>query len=135
MRETFNLKLLLFVFLIIALTGCAIREGDFTILSTKNVEISRVDLKRIDFTRNMEGSDGRFWLFFIPFGAPPLLEEAADRALERGRGDFMTSAVVYRTAWHIILFGWESWTVKGDVGNSLSKGAADLPGRQLKQRP
>lgn len=107
-------------------SGCTVRQGDFTLLSTKNAEISRVDLKKIDFKRNVEGSDGRFWFLFIPFGSKPSLQEACDRCLENGNGDFMTSAVIYSTGWHAILFGWESWTIKGDVGNSLSQGAADI---------
>ena len=112
------------------MNSCSVREGDFTILSTKNVEISRVDLKKIDFQRNIKGSDGRFTLLIIPFGSAPTLEEAVDHCLESGKGDFMTSAVLYHTKWSVILFGWEDWTIKGDVGNSLSKGAADLPNRK-----
>jgi hypothetical protein len=131
MSKAWSIKIFVICCGLLLLSGCAIRQGDFTILSTKNVEISRVDLKRIDFTRNVKGSDSRFWFLFIPFGAPPLLEEAADAALEKGGGDFMTSAVVYSTAWHAVLFGWESWTIKGDVGDSLSAGAADLPSRTL----
>jgi hypothetical protein len=106
--------------------GCATRVGDFTIVSTKNVEISRVDLKKVDFTRNVEGQDTRWWVLFIPFGPPPNLKEAVDRCLEQGRGDFMTSAVIYSHAWHAIVVGREAIQVKGDVGDSLSKGAADL---------
>ncbi|BCG62580.1 MAG: hypothetical protein methR_P0226 [Methyloprofundus sp.] len=107
-------------------SACTSRQGSFTVLSTKNMEISRVDLKKVDFTRNVEGKDGRFSLLFIPFGSAPNLEEAVDRCLEAGGGDFMTSAVLYRTSWSVILFGWESWTIEGDVGDSLSAGAADI---------
>lgn len=108
------------------LEGCTSRQGTYTILSTKNVEISRVDLKQVDFQRNVTGSDGRFWLLFIPFGRAPNLQEAVDECLETGGGDFMTSAALYYTDWHVILFGWEDWTVEGDVGDSLSAGAANI---------
>ncbi|NOQ64442.1 MAG: hypothetical protein GQ582_08020 [Methyloprofundus sp.] len=107
-------------------SACTTRQATFTIVSTKNVEISRVDLKKIDFTRNVKGSDGRFSLFLIPFGAAPIIEEAMDECLEIGRGDFMTSAVTYHTRWSVILFGWESWSVKGDVGDSLSAGGGNI---------
>jgi len=107
-------------------SSCSTRHGDFTILSSKNVEISRVDLKRVDFTRNVEGVDSRFSLLLIPFGAEPIMEEAVDACIEKGGGDFMTSAVIYHTNWSVILFGWEQWKVKGDVGDSLSAGAADI---------
>lgn len=112
------------------LAGCTTRHGTFTVLSTKNTEISRVDLKRVTFTRNVTGKDGRFWFLFIPFGSAPLLENAADDCLEKGRGDFMTSAVIYRTAWTVILFSYTSWSLEGDVGDSLSTGAADLKDRK-----
>jgi len=104
-------------------SACTTRQGSFTMLSTKNVEISRVDLKKVDFTRNVEGKDGRFTLLFIPFGSTPNLEDAVNSCLEAGNGDFMTSAVLHSTSWSVILFGWESWTIKGDVGNSLSTGS------------
>ncbi len=107
-------------------SACTSRQGSFTILSTKNVEISRVDLKKVDFTRNVTGKDGRFTFLIIPFGSAPKIEEAVDICLEKGGGDFMTSAVLYHTSWSVILFGWESWTVEGDVGDSLSAGAADI---------
>lgn len=108
------------------LLGCATRQGDFTLISTKNVEISRVDLKKIDFHRNVKAGNGRLWFLFIPLGKTPDLKEACDRCLEKGNGDFMTSAVIYRKFWHAIIIGWEGWVVKGDVGDSLSRGAHDL---------
>ncbi len=111
-------------------TGCTTRQGTFTVLSTKNTEISRVDLKRVRFTRNLEGSDKRFWILFIPIGSRPRLENAADKCMERGNGDFMTSAVVYNTEWSILLFSYGSWKIKGDVGDSLSVGAADIKDRR-----
>ena len=114
---------------VLASSGCAVRHGTFTVLSTKNTEISRIDLKRVNFTRNIRGKDSRFWFLFIPFGSAPTLEEACDECLERGHGDFMTSAVVYRTAWTVILFSYGSWTIDGDVGDSLSTGAADIKDR------
>lgn len=111
--------------------GCTVRQANFTLLSTKNVEISRVDLKRIQLVRNQEASDGRLWFLFIPLAGEPTLEDATDKCLENGGGDFMTSAVVSTSWWSILLFSYGSWNVKGDVGNSLSFPAADLPDRRL----
>lgn len=115
--------------------GCASRLGDFTLLSSKTVEISRVDLKKVTYSRGIEGSDGRFWFLFIPFGNAPSLEEAVDAALENGNGDFMTSAVIHRTSWTIILFSWESYAVSGDVASSLDKGSRDIEGTPGKFEP
>ncbi len=129
MRLRYRL-IFIFCFLSLLIISCSTRQGSFTILSTKNAEISRVDLKRIDFSRNTTGTDGRFWFLFIPFSSTPKLEEACDRCLEAGNGDFMTNAVLYHTSWHVLLFGYDGWEIKGDVGNSISKGAADLKSRK-----
>lgn len=111
--------------------GCTVRQADFTLLSTKTVEISRVDLKRIQLIRNQEGQDGRLWFLFIPLGTSPKLESAVDQCLESGGGDFMTSAVISRKWWTLLLLTYGAWHVKGDVGNSISYPAGDLPDRRL----
>jgi hypothetical protein len=125
-----------FVFLVALLAaGCTVRQANFTLLSTKNVELSRVDLKKIDLVRNRDGSSSRFWFLFIPFGGQPTLEDAVDDCLENGGGDFMTSGVLYTNDWSLLLFSYGSWKVQGDVGNSLSYGSADLPDRKRQLPP
>lgn len=112
--------------LALCLSGCVSPMGDFTLISSKNVEISRVDLKRIKMKKGIEGSDGRFSFLLIPFGRAPSLEEAVDDALETGGGDFMVSTRIYRTSWSVILFGWESYSVEGNVGSSTGEGARNV---------
>lgn len=106
--------------------GCSTIVGRFSILSTKNVELSRVDLKEIGLQRNVEGSDGRVWFLFIPLGFSPTVEAAADRVLEHGRGDFMVSARVEFFFWSFFLFSYESYRVYGDVGDSLGHGTRNV---------
>ncbi len=130
------MKKLCFIFLAFFLAaGCTLRQANFTVLSTKTVEISRIDLKKVDLVKNRQGKSSRLWFLFIPFGGPPTLEDAVDRCLENGGGDFMTSSVFYTNNWSILLFSYGSWIVKGDVGNSLSYGSADLPDRKLQLPP
>ena len=57
-----------------ALNGCAFELGRFPVLSTKNVEISRVDLKKIGVNRDVRGVDGRLWFLFVPLGSTPTIE-------------------------------------------------------------
>lgn len=109
-------------------SGCASELGRFPILSTKNVEVSRVDLKKIGVARDLEGTDGRVWFLFIPFGGSPTIEKAADRCLARGYGDFMTSARVEHVSWSILLFTYEGYRVTGDVCNSLGEGGREIEG-------
>ena len=113
--------------LLLLTSGCATRLGDFTIISSKNVEISRVDLKTVQYKRNIQGSDGRFWFIFIPFGGAPNIENAVTDACNEGEGDFVTSATIYRISWWFI-FGWESYEVEGDVGLSTGKGSRNIEG-------
>ena len=110
----------------LTLAGCAFDEGNFTVLSTKNCEISRIDLKTVNFRRDVEGSDGRAWFLFIPLGALPNFYRAADDCLRQGNGDFMTSARTSYFCWSVLLVSWESERVLGDVGNAASAGARDV---------
>lgn len=122
-------RLALFVAVATSLaTGCVTDHGAMTLLSSKNVELSRVDLKHVHFTRNVEASDGRFWFLFIPFGRAPTIGRAVDECLMTGRGDFMTSARVTSLWWTALLFSWESYRVMGDVGDSLGEGAREVEG-------
>ena len=106
-------------------SACTTHHGNFTILTTKNVEMSRVDIQQIKVTRDVSASKGRFKLLFIPFGSSPTIEDAVNACLKKGEGDFMISTKVNHTKWSVILFGWEQWKIKGDVGDSLSPLAAE----------
>lgn len=100
--------------------GCAHRVADFTIASTKTIALNRIDLKTAALTRNVEATDGRLWFLIIPLAPKPRIKEAMDKCLEKASGDYMTNAVVYEEGWSLLLFSWGSFTVKGDVGNSMA---------------
>jgi hypothetical protein len=100
--------------------GCTVRQTGFTVLSTKHVELSRIDLKETDVARNQTGRDSRLWILFIPFGGNPTLENAVNQCLENGKGDFIINPIVDSSWWSLILFSYGSWYVTGDVGNSGS---------------
>lgn len=106
--------------------GCSTTVGRFPVVTTKNVELSRVDLKEVGLQRNVEGSDGRLWFLFFPLGFSPTIERAMDECLNRGRGDFLVSARVDYFIWTFILFTYESYTVYGDAGDSLGAGTRDV---------
>lgn len=118
----------LFLALACLLAGCVTDHGAMTLLSSKNVELSRVDLKHVPFTRNVRASDGRLWFLFIPLGRSPTIGRAVDECLITGSGDFMTSARVTSLSWSILLFSWESYRVAGDVGDSLGEGSREVEG-------
>ena len=100
--------------------GCSVRQTGFTVLSTKHVELSRIDLKETDVARNQKGRDSRLWILFIPLSGNPTLENAVNDCLESGKGDFIINPIVDSSWWSLILFSYGSWHVEGDVGNSQS---------------
>jgi hypothetical protein len=70
------------------LSGCSTRIGDFTVISTQNVDFGEVDAADASEARVVEGED-------IKFFGEPNLEEAIDDALNRGGGNVMIDAVLY----------------------------------------
>jgi hypothetical protein len=102
------------------MTGCTQRIGDFTLISTKNVDIGG-KYKRLD-GRYM-GEDGKGMVIGIPLGIPSL-KTAVDNCIEKGRGDLLTNAVLESSFWTFIIYGEEKYTVTGDVW--VKAGTSDL---------
>jgi hypothetical protein len=88
MKRNISSMIFLYAIIAIAVNGCAQRLGDFTILSTKNYETSKTYVKVGRHT----GSD-RAYYFIIPFGIPNM-ENACDKAIEAGKGVYLTDVVV-----------------------------------------
>ena len=100
------------VALVFSLTSCSYRLGDFTILSTKNYVAS-------DTYKNVgrfEGKDSVFVFLGIPFGQPNI-ENAVDEAIEKGKGVYLTNAVLEAKSG---LFSM-GYLVTGDVYASASE--------------
>lgn len=70
--------------LIVGLAACTTRTGDLTLTATKNIP----SLKRAEVLGPFEGSDCKTFV-------PPNLEEAIDRAIEKGDGNALVDAVLY----------------------------------------
>ncbi|HQQ75341.1 MAG TPA: hypothetical protein PK031_09330, partial [Pseudomonadales bacterium] len=64
------------------LSGCSHRIGDFTVASTKNINI-KDGHHRIDENKRLRGNDTIHIIFFIPTGAYPDMKEAMDNAIEK----------------------------------------------------
>lgn len=100
-----------------ASVGCTHRIGDFSLLSTSTPSYPNMDDAPI--RRKVKGSDYRLTtLIFIPLGGAPSIEEAVDRALDAGDGDFLERVRIYEVRWNLILIGYEGFRVIADVGNS-----------------
>ena len=97
----------------IAAAGCTTRLVDFTVISTKNIELSRgADLKR--GTLRVEGIDKTHIIIIIPTGVPNM-EEAIDRAIESVPGAVaLIDGVVSHRFWYIpYIYGQSMYIVKG----------------------
>lgn len=92
--------------------GCTAELGRFTVMSTKNVDLSAPHQV---VQRGVEGDEGRFWLLFIPFGGAPTITGAVDEALEESEGDYLTSVTVSEGGFWVVLFGYGWVEAKGDV--------------------
>ncbi len=90
--------------------GCTQRVGDFTVISTKNVELG-AKYKKLD---RFKGVDSRPDILFIPLGIPDL-KQAVDNCIEAGNGELLTNAVVEAGYWTAIVYGERKYTVTGDV--------------------
>ncbi len=110
---------LLFSFLILVITtNCSYRLGDFTILSTKNVELGA----KYEKVGIGEAKDEVF-VFYIPWGSPNL-ENAVDKILDEQKGDLLTNAVVSSYNYSFLI-GVAGYKVKGDVWKRADLGSLD----------
>ena len=96
------------------LQGCVTRLGDFTVLSTKNVDVSK--LKPGD---RFAGEDCVTSVLLFPLGSVDW-KNAMDQALERGKGDVMVDIVLTQTSWSILLVGQQCTVIEGTVSQSPS---------------
>lgn len=105
---------LLLVLPLVVLMGCTQRLGDFTVLSTKNVDLTNFSTESAEKSLPVRGVDSKP-IIILP-GSPPNLKEAVDRALEAHNADMLTNAVIYYTYWYIpYVCGEWKFEVKGNA--------------------
>ena len=94
------------------LAGCTHRLIDFTVISSKNVDLSRMSTFKRGTSRPT-GEDKAYLILFIPTGIPQV-KEAVDRSLQQVPGAVaLVDGVVYYHQMWFILFGWNSYIVEG----------------------
>ena len=104
----------MFIFLCcVFLTGCVTRLVDFTLISTKNVDLSRgADFKRGQ--SRVEAEDKVLIILFIPTGTPNI-KQAIDKAIQSVPGAIaLLDGVVSVKGWWIpYIYGENSYVVEG----------------------
>jgi len=102
----------MFLFVAFLLGGCTTRIFDFTIVSTKNVDLSKMGTYERGRQR-VEGEDYVYWILDIPLGIPNL-KEAIDRAIEVTPGAVaLVDGVAYSKFWWALLVARSSYVVEG----------------------
>ena len=123
----FNLMALTMVAFL--LSSCSHRVLDFTLISSKNVDLS----KGASFVRGksrVEGKDMVHWIIFIPTGTVNI-KEALDRAIESTPGCVaLLDGVIYTKFWWIpYIYGQQSATIEGTplIDPSLAFNSGEMP--------
>jgi hypothetical protein len=114
-------------FLASTLIGCTERIGDFTLASTKNVDIGG---KYKKLQGRFTGEDVRGMLLTIPLGQPSF-KKAVDNCIEAGKGDLITDVVLDHTFWTAIVWGQQGFTVTGDVWVKAPTSELIQPGAEI----
>ena len=107
--------------LILSLSGCSQRLGQFTAASTQNVRNLNYNL--VDNTKvKTEGDSCISTVIIFPIGnQDDRIQRAMDDAIKNGHtkgldGDLLVNARIDLTAWYIpLLFGQNCVTVEGDL--------------------
>lgn len=105
-------KLVFLLLAVVGLSGCTIRMVDFTVISTKNVDVPTASKG----TR-VTGEDCVLVLVF-PFGIPNM-KEAIDRTIENAGGNYdaLVDGVVYQVN-HSFIIGQQCFRVEGTPINT-----------------
>ena len=107
-------KIQILTIAMLLLFGCEQPIGHFTIISSKNVDLANLDIRPAQHEPEVEGVDSKMIIVF--WGSPASLEEAIDRAIEKGGGTALVDASLYVKFWYIpYLVGQRQFRAEGKV--------------------
>ena len=97
------------------LTGCSTRVGDFTVMSTKNMDFNNPDGFMTQPGRRVTGESIQHFAIIIPVSSAATMKGAVDNAIERTPGAVgLSNVVLYQTGFWAILYGNGGYRVEGD---------------------
>lgn len=110
-RTSMFFRIALGALVVLAIAGCTNRVLDFTVISSKNVNLK---LKDSGVGNRTVGEDNVWWILSIPLGTPNL-KEAVDRAIEAaGPGyDALRDGVIYSKFYYFLLTAKSGFKVEG----------------------
>lgn len=106
-------RVIIITLTILCLSGCTTHLTDVSIISNKNISLDKLDIDRCPQRKLVEGEDSKFVFLFIPLGQPKI-KEAVNDALQKGNGDLIVDASLYKKYWWFLI-GQQSIQIKGTV--------------------
>lgn len=106
-------KFILTTLTVLCLSACTTHITDISIISNKNITLDKIDIDRCPQRKLVEGEDSKFIFLFIPLGQPKI-KEAVNDALQKGNGDLIVDASLYKKSWWFLI-GQQSIQIKGTV--------------------
>lgn len=104
-------KLILSASVVLMLSSCSSRILDFTVISTKNVDLNGEFVRT---TNKVKGVDKQHMVLFIPIGNPDI-KTAIDNAIENTPGCVaIENGVIKSSFWDVILYGQRKIVVEGN---------------------
>lgn len=97
-------------------TGCAQRVADFTLASTKNVNLNSGNFVK---GKRVQGEDSKI-IIFVPLGTPSV-KEAVDVAIEKEPCAVALTNVTADSEFFAFIFGYMKYKVEGDLVIDKSK--------------
>jgi len=106
------MKRKILIFFLLVLSACSTRRlGDFTVVSTRNIDM---DGEYELVGSKVKGKDMTPIIYVFPLGNPSI-EGAIDDALDSVDGDIMTDAIITQNVWWFYIYGEQRYIVVGDV--------------------
>ncbi|MBN2316689.1 MAG: hypothetical protein JXM79_22365 [Sedimentisphaerales bacterium] len=99
--------------LFVLLGGCKSRLGDFTLITTKNIDLKNFNTHEDIEAEQVVGEDLKHIIFIFPTGVPHI-KEAVDNALEKGNAYMLVDAALYHEGFYFpYIYGYSKYVVKG----------------------
>lgn len=122
-----KINFLYLALILIVFNGCTYRILDFTIVSTKNIDLTKIGTFKRTNTRT-EGKDVAHIILYIP--GTPNMKEAIDRAIEKIPGAVaLVDGVIYNKYWWAGVYGQNIYVAEGTpiIDPSLADNSTNLP--------
>jgi hypothetical protein len=95
----------------VLLAGCTTDLGTFSLLATKNVDLSNLNTETASNIPKVSGEDSALQIVYL--GAMPSLRTAADHAEDKGDGVALVNAHIEVQSWNALLLNQYKFVVTG----------------------